>query len=354
MITKKIIVSIVSIILVLFVLVGGFYIYNQRNQSILQTEKNQAISAFNNNNLDDSITKAQELSKNNKTKVDGLLLLATSYVQKGSLEFKEKQYGDLAIQTANQVISIDPNNAEAYRLIGYANEIEQNYPEALKNYDKSISLNSSNAVALASRGHAYYLMGDNDKATNDFNAALKIDSHMDSAWLNLARISYENGADDKASEFLSKISIQNLPVVLQADYYTISALIKQSAFDVDGASSDFSKALGLNPNSPFVITNNALIKLVILVRDNKVINTNDVKKLISDVEKSITIDPNLTISYITLGKMNTIIGDIKDAKIQFQKAKEVLPNDITLSATQKTYTLSDIDGLLDTQITKTK
>ncbi|MEI6478743.1 MAG: tetratricopeptide repeat protein [bacterium] len=353
--TKKIWLWSVLALIVILGVVSYWFFYMKAPRSFNKSPEGiQAIADFYNNNLDVSINKTETYLKNNPKDISGLLLLATSYEQKGSLEFKEKQYGDLAIQTANEVLAIDPNNAEAYRIIGYAYEIEQNYTDAISNYSKSISLDPKSALALESRGHAYYLMGNIDEATSDLNDALKIDPDLGSAWLNLARISYDNGDSDKASGFLSKVSVQDLPVVLQVDYYTISALIKQSAFDIEGASSDLAKALELNPNSPFVITDNAAIKMILLLEGGKVIDGNKINELISDVQKALAIDPNLTLSYVTLGKMKVLTGDAKGSQEEFQKAKEVVPNDITLSASQKKNTLDDIDGLLETQITKTK
>ena len=351
---KKIFLVVLSIFIVLIVGVGSYKYYTYiKNQTLIQT-KQQAISDFNNNNLDEAIGKAQDLSKVDSTKIDGLLLLATAYAQKGSLEFKEKEYGDKAIQVAQQVLSIDSNNAEAYRIIGYAYEIEQNYPEALNNYAKSISINSTNSLTLASRGHAYYLMGDYKKATDDFNAALVIDPNMDDVLLNLARISYNMEDNKKAEEYLSKISNSSPSVSTKADAYILHALIKESEFDIDGALVYFNKALDLDQNSPYVITNVAAMKMILLLGGGKTINGNDINKLMADVERAITINPNQTIAYTTLGKMKVFVGDANGAMEQFKKAKEVLPNDITLSAEQKKNVSDDIDGLLATKITKTK
>ena len=352
--TKNWLWSILFLILILGIVFCWFSYKNTTISFNKSSEGIQAIADFYNNNLDDAINKTEIYLKDNPKDISGLLLLATSYEQKGSLEFKEKQYGDLAIQTANEVLTIDPSNAEAYRIIGYAYEIEQNYTDAISNYGKSISLNPKSALALESRGHAYYLMGDDKKATDDFNASLAIDPNMDAALLNLARISYNEGDNKAASEYLAKVSDTNAAVSLRSDKYVLSALIKESTFDIDGALADFNKASSLTPKSAYVMTNTAIVKIILLLEKGKTIDGNEINKLMADTEESITIDPNQTLSYVTLGKMKVLTGDAKGSREEFQKAKEVVPNDITLSASQKKTTLDDIDGLLATQITKTK
>ena len=352
---KKVILFCVGIITLSIIFGIGYYVYIQKNQHLLQA-KYQALSDFNSNNLDNSIKNAQELSNNDSTKSQGLLLLATSYVQKGSLEFKEKEYGDKAIETANQVLLIDPNNSEAYRIIGYANEIEQNYPEALKNYSKSISLNPSSAETLASRGHSYYLMGDNENAKKDFLAALTLDPNAAIANLNLARLAYNEADYKTASNYLSKITDPALPVVVRADKAVLSALIKEASNDPDGALTSFNEALALTPNSPYIMVNIAQVKMVLLFKNSvkNVIKKTDVEKLIADVDIAISINPNQTISYITLGKMKSLIGDLTGSKDAFNKAKEVVLNDISLNTLQKQNIQKEIEASLLMQIKEVK
>ncbi len=353
--TKKIwLWSVLFLILILGIIFCWFSYKGVARSFNKSPEGIQAIADFHNNDLDGAINKTESYLNNNPKDISGLLLLATSYEQKGSLEFKEKQYGDLAIQTANKVLAIDSNNAEAYRIIGYAYEIEQNYTDAISNYSKSISLDPKSALALESRGHAYYLMGDDKKATDDFNASLTINPNMDAALLNLARISYNAGDNKTALEYIARVSDTNPSVSLMSDKDVLSGLIKESAFDIDGALTDFNKALALDSKSAYVITNVAIVKMILLLEKGKTIDGNEINKLMADIERSIAIDPNQTLSYVTLGKMKVLTGDAKGSQEEFQKAKEVVPYDITLSASQKKNTLDDIDGLLDTKITKTK
>ena len=131
--TKNWLWSILFLVLILGIVFCWFSYKNTTISFNKSSEGIQAIADFYNNNLDDAINKTEIYLKDNPKDISGLLLLATSYEQKGSLEFKEKQYGDLAIQTANEVLTIDPSNAEAYRIIGYAYEIEQNYTDAISN-----------------------------------------------------------------------------------------------------------------------------------------------------------------------------------------------------------------------------
>ena len=78
----------------------------------------EARQAFDNNDLAGALAAAESALANNPNDINALLAKATTLAQKGSLEFKEKEYGPQAIAVAQQVLALDPNNATAWRIIG--------------------------------------------------------------------------------------------------------------------------------------------------------------------------------------------------------------------------------------------
>ena len=96
----------------------------------------QSYQAFDNNDLDGALAAAESVLSNNPNDIPALLAKASALAQRGSLEFKEKEYGPQAIEVARQVLALDASNSEAWRLIGYSNEIMQNYPAAHDAYAK--------------------------------------------------------------------------------------------------------------------------------------------------------------------------------------------------------------------------
>ena len=120
-------IKIIIVLAVLLVVALGVSFIFYPNIPVTDFEKSAVMlkvkDDFNNNNFDGAIKKAETILSGNKKDVSALLAVASTLAQKGSIEFKEKEYGQKAIDIANKVLAIEPNNAEAYRIIGYANEI---------------------------------------------------------------------------------------------------------------------------------------------------------------------------------------------------------------------------------------
>src|ERR1700722_2237404 len=116
---------------------------------------NQSLSDFNKGDFSAAISSLDSALAKDPKNTDLLLLKASTLAQEGSLQFKEAEYGNQAIAVAQQVLVIDPQNSEAWRIIGYAYEIMQNYPAAHNAYQKSLALNPKNALTLSQEAHAY-------------------------------------------------------------------------------------------------------------------------------------------------------------------------------------------------------
>ncbi|MFA6446386.1 MAG: tetratricopeptide repeat protein, partial [Candidatus Paceibacterota bacterium] len=111
--------------------------------------------AFDSGNFDQAIALSNEILTKDPKNVYALVFLSQTYAQKGSLEFKEKEFGQKAIEYANQAIAISPDNGKAYIALGYANEIMQQYDASISAYNKAVSLEPDNADTYSHRGHAY-------------------------------------------------------------------------------------------------------------------------------------------------------------------------------------------------------
>ena len=146
----------------------------------------QSYQAFDNNDLDGAIAAADGVLSSDPNNVSALLAKASALAQKGSLEFKEQEYGTQAIAVANQVLVLDPNNAEAWRIIGYSNEIMQHYDAAHDAYGRAIALDPRNALAIAGDAHAWDLQGDMEKAEAGYRRALAVDPAIVNARIGLA------------------------------------------------------------------------------------------------------------------------------------------------------------------------
>ena len=126
-----------SVVVLIIILLAGCLLFSLRksNPPFSQTvEGAQVVNDFNSNNFDQAISTLQSYLQENPGEESAQLLLASSYVQKGSLEFQEKDNGQKALDIVNAVIAKDPKNVEAYRIKGYAYEIMQDYPNAFAAY----------------------------------------------------------------------------------------------------------------------------------------------------------------------------------------------------------------------------
>jgi len=331
--------TVFAFIIIFFVGLGGFFIFYP---DIPKTPGEQiavlveAEGSFNENDLDGAIKNAERILKADSENVMALLALASSWVQKGSIEFKEKEYGQKAIETAQQVLALDPENAEAYRIIGYANEIMEEYDKAFVAYDAAIGYNPEFALAISQKGHAYDLLGDIAKAKQNYQKALLIDSTLDHALINMARISMEEDSISSAISFITTLLASTDNNRFLAEGHQILGLIALQSGDFASATSHFEESLDIDP---------ALAQSLIGLAEAKyytlpdITTAEDFEKTMSEIlqslERAIEINPNNSVARIVMAKSFKLIGDTENAKNILTEALSVVGNDIALSASQK-------------------
>jgi tetratricopeptide (TPR) repeat protein len=72
-----------------------------------------------------------------------------------------------AIADYDQVIRLNPKDAQAYYSRGNAYVALQDYPQAIENYDQSIRLNAQYAPAYYNRGNVHAALGNKAAAKAD-------------------------------------------------------------------------------------------------------------------------------------------------------------------------------------------
>jgi len=159
----------------------------------LETEGN-IDDLYNSNQLDKIIEK----NKNAKD-LESLTILALSYLQKGSLEFKEKEYGEKGLEIANKILAINKNSVMGFNIRGYAYEIMEKYPESLAAYNKSLEIEKTFST-LNQIGHVYDLMGDDKKSKEFYAKAFELNPEDTNTVMNMARVNYSERNYVKALE----------------------------------------------------------------------------------------------------------------------------------------------------------
>lgn len=335
------------IIVGLFILVVAgscVYLYRYYNSSTKVVE--EVVSAFDSNNIDESI---KILEKKSTKSSDEKLLLAISYAQKGTIDFDEEGNATKALDLVNEVLLVDENNAEAYRIRGYAYEIQKKYDLAIQAYDKSILLDPQFALAYSSRGHAYDLTGMQDKAILDYKTALDLDNSLDHANLNIARFYFRNNNTDLAIEHLNKVIEESSNSSFKAAAEQILGTISLSRGDYSGAKKYFDAAIGYDSKltGAYVGRGEAVFAQYFEdLKTNPELRPEQVyDQVFSDINSALAINKNQTSALVLAGKLLLASGDIDAAKQMLMMAEEAVPNDITLGQIEKTAYLSHITSL---------
>lgn len=328
---KKIIV--IGTIVLLVVIIGGAIFYTKRNTTKIIE---QTMQEFDSGDVDAAIISAQKLLKSNPNDIDALLVLAATYAQKGSITFKEEENAKLAIEYAQKALLVDPNNSEAYRIIGYAYEIQEKYEDAHINYDKAISLNPNNSLALSNKGHAYDLQGDLTQAESLYKKALEVMPANEHALLNLARIQVRQEKYDDARETIDNLISVARDSHLKADGYQLSAYIAYTEQDFDLATTEIEKSISFNSKVPQSWVLKAKIDLgTALDMETEQELRSLIARAREDIKKALEINPNQASAYQLLSEIEIITGD-KTAQVEMKKrALEAVELDITLGKSEK-------------------
>ena len=275
-------------------------------------------------------------------------------------------------------IQTDPTYAEAYERRASAYRMIQDYPKALKDYDKAFELDSSYIMVLYEAGMIYAdVLHNTQKAREKFRQMLLVFPEDEYAELGQARVDlieagailklkpedsdYDNRFEiaseiyqrtlqrceriEEANPALSDIwylrgliyqkspQHKNLELALEAySQYLLSRRDSASAFLNRGdtykdlelyteAIADYTESLKLNPDFIWALRNRGYILYRYL---------NLPESAIKDLNKAIELDPNAAWSYMSRGAVYIGIKDYSKAKEDYTKALELAPDDINI------------------------
>jgi len=337
--TETLIKTIIAIAIVFIIVLAAFFILHPSvpaTDTEIANTLSQAGDDFNNSNFEGAIKKAERVLRGDSKNISALLTLAFTWAQKGSLEFKEAEYGQKAIEIANEALSVDPENSEAHRIIGYANEIMEQYTEALDSYNKAIALNQNNANAFNGRGHAYDLMGEFDKAKADYLKALEINPDLEQALVNIGRIYVREGEDYKAIAVFKRVLNMTKNVRFQAEINSALGTVFSNQGENAEALSYFEKAVELDQTLVVAwvgIAREKFFSIAILKDEMEIVEI--VESALDDIGTALSIYPKQTSAYYWQGIILKTVGDTENAEQSFSKALEVVDSDISLMANDR-------------------
>lgn len=294
--------------------------------------------AFNSNNFTSANAILDARLSTHYSDIEALLLKAITLAQQGSLQFRENEFGPQAIAVAKRVLAIDPKNADAYRVIGYAHEIMQEYDAAHDAYNTSLALDPNNPLTLSQQAHAYDLAGNNGMAEEGYRKALALAPSLDQALMGLGRI-LSSGRPEEAFTAFNAASISTINVRVSAEAQYSAALIRWGQGDHVTALSLVNSAIVRDPNYPLAYVGRAQLSFS-KATDKKTPLSADardqmIERSFEDLERALSLNEFQTLAHYQYALQIAAVGHPDTGLKVLHVAQLVLPKDITLTANEK-------------------
>lgn len=197
----------------------------------------------------------------------------TAYKNRGNY-YREHGMMDKAFDDYYMLVSVNAKDVGAYSNMGNMYALRKEYDKSLEMYSQAILRDSGNIDTYINRGITYSIMGRHAEALNDFYRALKI----------------KPGAE----QVYEKIAFENL----QLKNFEECILVTNDI-------------LAKNPGNAFAF----------FYRGLALANSGKVQEAISDLKKTVEINPNYSEAWFNLSVLLNQTGNYKDAFNAAQKAK---------------------------------
>jgi len=268
--------------------------YYQRSKYYLeQKDINKALS---------DISKAIQLDESNS---DYFVALSDIYLAMGRIPN--------CLEALKKAEKLDPSNNDALLKIAEVYLILKDYPNTFEYTKKALDHDLINPVAHFIRGYAYMEMGDTSLAIKNFQAAADQDQNYYEAYIELGSL-YSTLKNPLAAGYLQTAT--RIEPNRGEGYYLLG-LAYQEQENIPKAVETYEKLLAISPDFKEAHYNLGYINLVYI---------NDFETAIRYFTKAITLDPKYTDAYFNRGYSYELNGDYKNARKDYLKALELVPN----------------------------
>lgn len=345
-------ITIALIVLVVVIAFAAWWGWNHYGKTIYEDRQLlKAEDAFNENDLTTAILVASAVVQSDPTNVNALVQLSLYLSQKGSLEFKEKEFGEKAIVVAKRAIELDGNNSEAWRALGYAHEILQNYYDAHAEYGVALSHDSSNVRAMFGDGHVYDLEGKPAEAEQNYRNAIKVEPGFVEAHAGLGRVLVsQNKLDDAVSEFLIVYNTSKSKHVKAEAAYSLGQIYRAQGKLTD-AQKYAEEATVLDPVYPLAWYGAGAVYYSQAIDHTSTAPIADRAALIQKstvmMNNAIGLNKNQTAAYVQQAVNFSLIGKFEVSFDALEKAQTVVLSDNTLSTPEKGEMIKRIHSVRD-------
>ncbi len=112
---------------------------------------------------------------------------------------QQKAMAERAATPLLEAVHKNPNDFEAVVNLGNVYYDGNQYPEAIKYYQRALEINPSNADVRTDLGTAYWYIGDADRALTEFKKSLKIRPNHPGTLFNMGIVEWQGKMDPAAA-----------------------------------------------------------------------------------------------------------------------------------------------------------
>ncbi|MCU0443940.1 MAG: tetratricopeptide repeat protein [Microscillaceae bacterium] len=209
---------------------------------------------------------------------------------------------------------------------------QQNYPNAIRLYDRALLMNPNNEIAYNNRGWTNYLLGNRKEAIIDLQKAVSLDSTYAAALKNLAHIQLENKEIDTGLRNIDKAIPQlgndSYAFLLRGRFYLEKRALAE-------ARADFDRTIQLDNKTPDAF----------FYRGYTLMNLKEYELAVNDFSRLIQLSPKFAPAYNNRGFCYLSMGKTEEALRDFDMALLFNPKDA--SALVNRGVIHKNKGLLD-------
>ena len=247
---------------------------NQNIQTKIEEMKTQASALRRLGKLDEAIAIYDEILKIDPQNADVINYKGTVFFYKGDLERALKLY--------LETLTVDPDHHLALRNTGFAYMTMKKWADAVVFYKKALNIDSRDSHILANTGASLCELGRYDEGLEYINKAWEVSSHKPEIAIYLANVYYYKKDIDTAEGWIKKAlkALPNHPSALAV--YGLILIDKQQ---IDEATHILEQCLNAQPNSVEFMNNLALAY-------SKTQDAGKIRKATELITRAYQIDPN--------------------------------------------------------------
>ncbi len=288
---------------------------------------------------DKAILQYEELLESDPNNIEYLKNVALAYAEKG---LKEQEFGrdqtpfvEKALATIEKAKSINENDSDIYRVMGYVYEIQPNLSTALTWYEKAIELDPTNIAAYAGKGHVNRMLGFLELAVFDFEKAAELDvgNTYPYIYANLCTLEYSRG-NTEASEKNCNLVLANEQEnsITKTDALRILSSIALSKGEYSVARSYLQTALTITPNDSALYIDISKTNLYVEEYENAEIAA----------RKAVELSPHKAVARLALAQALYMLEEFEESIEEAQKGIGLVENDVSLLTPSKPSVLKEL------------